>query len=84
MGVKLLFGLGRVVSPESQHGGGAVLGLCSWRIRVGFVVDEVALGQVFLPVLRFFPVSIITPSLPTHLNITVRRTSGTKSGNLQI
>jgi hypothetical protein len=28
---------------------------------VGFVVDEVALGQVFLRVLRFSPVSIILP-----------------------
>jgi hypothetical protein len=30
---------------------------------VGFVVDKVALGQVFLRVLRFSPVNII-PSLP--------------------
>jgi len=28
------------------------------RARVGFVVDKVALGQVFLRVLRFSPVSI--------------------------
>jgi hypothetical protein len=28
---------------------------------VGFVVDKVAVGQVFLRVLRFFPVSIISP-----------------------
>ena len=32
-------------------------------IRVEFVVDKVALGQVFLRVLRFFPVSIIPPML---------------------
>jgi hypothetical protein len=30
---------------------------------VGFVVDKVALGQVFLRVLRFSPVDIIPPSL---------------------
>jgi hypothetical protein len=28
-------------------------------VHVGFVVDKVALGQVFLRVLRFFPVSFI-------------------------
>jgi hypothetical protein len=33
------------------------------RARVGFVVDKVALGQVFLRVLRFSPVNIIPPSL---------------------
>jgi hypothetical protein len=32
-------------------------------IHVGFVVDKVALGQVSLRVLRFYPVSIIPPSL---------------------
>jgi hypothetical protein len=32
-------------------------------IHVGFVVDRVALGQVFLRDLRFSPVSIIPPSL---------------------
>jgi hypothetical protein len=32
-------------------------------IHVGFVVDKVALGQVFLRVLRFSPVDIIPPSL---------------------
>jgi hypothetical protein len=31
---------------------------------VGFVVDEVALGQDFLRVLRFSPVSIIPPWAP--------------------
>jgi len=30
---------------------------------MGFVVDKVALGQVFLQVLRFSPVSIIPPWL---------------------
>jgi hypothetical protein len=32
-------------------------------VHVGFVVDKVALGQVFLRVLRFPPVSIILPEL---------------------
>jgi hypothetical protein len=32
-------------------------------IHAGFVVDKVALGQVFLRVLRFSPVSVIPPSL---------------------
>jgi hypothetical protein len=32
-------------------------------IHVGFVVEKVALGQVFLRVLRFSPVNIIPPSL---------------------
>jgi len=34
---------------------------------VGFVVDVVGLGQVFLPVLRFSPVSIIPPLLHAHV-----------------
>jgi hypothetical protein len=33
---------------------------------VEFVVNEVAVGQVFLPVLLFSPVSIIPPALDTH------------------
>ena len=32
-------------------------------VRVGFVVDRVALGPVFLRVRRFDPVSIIPPTL---------------------
>jgi hypothetical protein len=32
-------------------------------VRVGFVVDKVALGQVFLRLLRFSPVNIIPPWL---------------------
>jgi hypothetical protein len=35
----------------------------AWSIHVGFVVDKMALGQVFLRVLRFSPVNIIPPSL---------------------
>jgi hypothetical protein len=32
-------------------------------VRVGFVVDKVALGQVSFRVLRFFPVNFIPPVL---------------------
>jgi hypothetical protein len=38
-------------------------GFTPGSIHVGFVVDKVALGQVFLRVLRFSPVNIIPPSL---------------------
>jgi hypothetical protein len=37
-------------------------------IQVGFVVDKVALDQVFLRVLRFSPVNIIPPLLHIHLS----------------
>jgi hypothetical protein len=37
-------------------------------IHVGFVVDRVALGQDFLRVLRFSPVSIIPSGLHTHMS----------------
>jgi len=36
-------------------------GFAPGSVHVGFVVDKVALGQVFLRVLRFSPVSIIPP-----------------------
>jgi branched-subunit amino acid transport protein len=36
-------------------------------IHVGFVVDRVALGQVFLRVLQFSPANIIPPLLHIHL-----------------
>jgi hypothetical protein len=52
-----------------------VAGLSLWRpsfdpgsIHVGFVVDIVALGQVFLRVLRFSPTNIIPPLLHIHLS----------------
>jgi hypothetical protein len=38
-------------------------GFDSGSVHVGFVVDKVALGQVFLRVLRFSPVSFIPPVL---------------------
>ena len=34
-------------------------------VRVRFMVDKVGLGQVFLQVLRFYPVSIIPPMFHT-------------------
>jgi hypothetical protein len=36
-------------------------GFAPGSVHVGYVVDKVALGQVFVRVLRFFPVSIIPP-----------------------
>jgi hypothetical protein len=36
--------------------------------HVGFMVDKVALGQVFLRVLRFYPANIIPPLLHIHLS----------------
>jgi hypothetical protein len=38
-------------------------GFAPGSIHVGLVVNKVALGQVFLRVLRFSPVNIIPPSL---------------------
>ena len=50
-----------------------VVGLWPWRtgfspkpIHVGFVVNTVVLGQVFLPVPQRSPVSVIPPTLHTH------------------
>jgi hypothetical protein len=37
-------------------------------VNVGFVVDEVALGQVFLGVLRFSPVNFIPPVIIIRKN----------------
>ena len=36
------------------------------KVCVGFIVDKVILGQVFLRVLWFYPVSIIPQKLPIH------------------
>ena len=70
-----------------------VAGLSQWRPSFGprpyhvrFVVDKLALGQVSLPVLRFFPTIIIPPMLHTHLHpntATIRRTSGQNFGTVQ-
>jgi len=37
--------------------------------HVWFAVDEVIMGQIFVRVLRFFPVTIIPPVLPTHFHV---------------
>jgi hypothetical protein len=34
-----------------------------WSVHVGFVVDKVALGQVFLRVFRFPPVTVLLSRL---------------------
>ena len=49
-------------------------------------MDEVALGQVFLRVLRYSAVIIIPPLLRTHLHLHValtRRTKGRSVGTFQ-
>ena len=71
----------------------SVLRLSSWRHifvprpgNVRFVVDKVAVGQIFLPVLLFPPDSIIPPVLHTHLYQHValnQKDKRTKPGNLQ-
>jgi hypothetical protein len=43
-------------------------GFAPGSIHVGFVVDKVALGQVFLRILRFSPSNIIPPLLHIHLS----------------
>jgi hypothetical protein len=57
----------------------------AWVNPVGFVVDKVALGQVFLRVLRFSTVNIIPPWTPhfihpfiPSLNLIRGRTKGPK------
>jgi len=46
-------------------------------VHVRFVVDKVALGQVFLRVLRYSPVSIILPIFHIHLHVALtERTNG--------
>jgi hypothetical protein len=42
---------------------------------VGFAVEEVALGQLFLRVLRFYPDSIVPPLLFTHISFICHRRS---------
>jgi hypothetical protein len=51
-----------------------------------FVVDKVALGQVFIQELRFSPVNIIPTLLHTHLHLYValtRRAKGRSLGTLK-
>lgn len=54
-------------------------------VHVGSVVDKVSLEQVFLPVIRFSPVSITPPTLHnnSHLYVAItRRTNGRRTGKL--
>ena len=60
-------------------------GLVPWRpgfdhrpVRVGFVVNKVALGQVSVKVLRFSPVSVILPMLHIRFHLHVALTRRTK------
>ena len=46
--------------------------------HVGFATDEVVLGQVFLPVLRFSPVNTVPSPFHTHINLRVSFTIRTK------
>jgi hypothetical protein len=69
--------------------GWSVAGLSQRRTRFGprsvcvtFVVDRVALGQVFIPVLRFSPVSIIPSMLHTQLHLHVALTRRTNRRSL--
>jgi hypothetical protein len=55
-------------------------------VHVRIIVDKVALGQVFLRVLPFYPVSIIPPMLHIHLHLHValtRRAKGRRLGSFQ-
>jgi hypothetical protein len=45
------------------------LGFDHGLVVVRSVVDKLALGQVFLPVIRIFPVSIIPPTLHTYFHL---------------
>jgi hypothetical protein len=56
--------LKRLVARLSPRRPGFGLG----SVHVGFVVDKVALGQVFLRILWFSPVNIIPPGLHTHIS----------------
>jgi len=61
-------------------------GFSPGRILVRFVVDEVALGQVFLPVLQFSPASVILESLLSSLDLHVvlrRKINGRSTGTFQ-
>jgi hypothetical protein len=55
-------------------------------VRVRFVAEEMALEQGFIQVLRFPPVTIITPILYAHLHLNTtqfRRTSWRNVGSLK-
>jgi hypothetical protein len=50
-------------------------GFAPRSIHVGFIVDIVSLGQVFLRVIRVFPVSIIPPSLSSSYHLGMNKMS---------
>ena len=60
------------------------VGVRTTPVRVRFLVVKVALGQVFLLVLRLYPVSITPPMLHTRLHLHVGFTSSTNGRNLGI
>jgi len=39
------------------------------QVHMGFIVDKVALGQIFLNIVWFFPVIIILPLLHIHSSV---------------
>jgi hypothetical protein len=58
------YSLGRDIAQAVSHRPLTAAAWISARVNpVGFVVDKVALGQVFLRVLRFSPVNIIPPKI---------------------
>jgi hypothetical protein len=48
-------------------------------VQVGFVVDKVAMGHVFLQVLRVFP-AIVIPSV-LHENVNTEKTNNNNNNN---
>jgi hypothetical protein len=73
---------GRLVAGPSPRSPG----LDPRTVNVRYVVDKVAFGRVFLRVLRFLPVTVISPVLHSHLHLRVALTTQTKGripGNLQ-
>jgi hypothetical protein len=44
-----------------------------WPAHVGFVVDQVALGQVFLQLLPFYPIGTVPQMLPVHISFIYHR-----------
>jgi hypothetical protein len=66
--------VGKLIAGLSPRG----LGFYPRSVDVGFVADNVALGQVSLRVLRLSPVSIISPMFNTHLHLQVALTRMTE------
>jgi hypothetical protein len=52
-------------------------------IHVGFLIDKVAMGQVFLRVLRVSPVSVIPPLFHVHFHLRVILTGKRRFRNLR-